>query len=59
MSTVKYERPMFQEFIKCLFDNSLFPMWVYVNALFFKMNCYFFSKALLDSSVSCHSYAKI
>ncbi len=58
MSALKYETPMFQEFITCLFDITLFPLWVYVNALFFKVNC-FFSKALLDSSVSCHSYAEI
>ncbi len=36
----------------------LFPIWVYVYALFFKINS-FFSKALLDASVSCHIYAKI
>ncbi len=29
---------MFQEFLTCLFDNSLFPIWIYVNALFFKIN---------------------
>ncbi len=56
MSALKYEMPIFQEFITCLFDNSLFPIWVYVNALFFIC---FFSKALLDFSVSCHSYAQI
>ncbi len=57
MSALKYEMPIFQEFITCLFDNSLFPIWVYVNALFFYL--FFFSKALLDFSVSCHSYAQI
>ncbi len=35
----------------------LFTIWVYVYALFFKMNCFY--KALLDISVSCHRYAKI
>ncbi len=39
--------------------NSLFPIWVYVNAVFFKISFFLFSKALIDSSVSCHSYAKI
>ncbi len=38
------------------FDN-LFPIWVYVYALFFALSV--FSKAMLDSSVSCHNYAKI
>ncbi len=33
---------MFQEFITCLFDNSLFPIRVYVKALFFKINWFFF-----------------
>ncbi len=41
MSALKYETPMFQEFITYLFDNSLFPIWVYVNALFFKINFFF------------------
>ncbi len=40
--SLKYETPMFQEFITCLFDNSLFPIWVYVNSLFFNINCFFF-----------------
>ncbi len=36
----------------------LFPIWIYAYALFFKINS-FFSKALLDASVSCHNYANI
>ncbi len=43
MSALKYETPMFQEFITCLFDNSLFPIWVYVNALVFYFLRFFFN----------------
>ncbi len=36
VSALKYEIPMFQELIKCLFDDPFVSY--YVNALFFKMN---------------------
>ncbi len=32
----------------------LFPICVYVYALFFKINSFFFPNALLDASVCCH-----
>ncbi len=34
----------------------LFPIWIYVYALFFKIKWFL---ALLDASVSCRSYSKI
>ncbi len=37
---LKYETPIFQEFIICLFDN-LFPIWVYINALFLRLTFFF------------------
>ncbi len=56
MSALKYETPMFQEFPVYLI--TLYFLYGLCNALFCKFNS-FFSKALLDSSVSCHSYAKV
>ncbi len=50
--TAKYNTPMFQEFRTHAYSMTvLFPIWVYAYALFFK--------ALLDSSVSCHSYEEL
>ncbi len=37
MTALKYETKMFQKFITCQFDNSIFPIWVYVYASFFKV----------------------
>ncbi len=49
---LKYETKMFQKFITCLSDNS------YISYMGLCI-CFIFSKALLDSSVFCHSYANI
>ncbi len=61
VTALKYETPMFQEFRTQNWTHAylitvLFLIWVYVYALFFKINS-FFSKALLDAVF--HSNAKI
>ncbi len=47
LTALKYEKPMFQEFrthnrTYTYLRTDLFPIWVYVYALFFfKINCFF------------------
>ncbi len=63
MTALIYEAPMFQEFstqnrTHAYLVTVLFPIWVYVYALFF-LRLTVFSKPLLDASISCHNYANI
>ncbi len=55
---------MFQEFrTQNRTHTLLVPIWFYVYAIFyvylFKINSFFPPKALIDASVSYHSYTKI